>query len=123
MLKNILGLEWTNMKWYGIVAIVFIFFALGGIVYAGANTDKLGFNFGESSHISREISSPSYSSEQLSTTQPKKYSTDCNYWDGQWELLKFQRDQYDYEDASYLRYELEMEKLWDKFKEACYGQK
>ena len=42
------------MKWYGILAIVFIFFALGGIIYAGANTDKIGINFGESSYTSQE---------------------------------------------------------------------
>ena len=31
------------MKWYGILALVFFLFLLAGIVYAGANTDKIGF--------------------------------------------------------------------------------
>ena len=31
------------MKWYGILALVFFLFMLAGIVYAGANTDKIGF--------------------------------------------------------------------------------
>ena len=31
------------MKWFGILALVFIFFVLGGIIYVGANTDKLGY--------------------------------------------------------------------------------
>ncbi len=31
------------MKWYGILALVFSLFLLAGIVYAGANTDKVGF--------------------------------------------------------------------------------
>ena len=31
------------MKWYGILALVFFLFMLAGIVYAGANADKIGF--------------------------------------------------------------------------------
>ena len=31
------------MKWYGTLALVFFLFLLAGIVYAGANTDKIGF--------------------------------------------------------------------------------
>jgi len=31
------------MKWYGTLALVFFMFLLAGIVYAGANTDKIGF--------------------------------------------------------------------------------
>ena len=31
------------MKWYGTFALVFSLFLLAGIVYAGANTDKVGF--------------------------------------------------------------------------------
>lgn len=31
------------MKWYGKFALVFLLFILAGIVYAGANTDKIGF--------------------------------------------------------------------------------
>ena len=31
------------MKWYGILALVFALFMLLALVYAGANTDKIGF--------------------------------------------------------------------------------
>jgi len=31
------------MKWYGTLALVFSLFLLAGLVYAGANTDKVGF--------------------------------------------------------------------------------
>lgn len=47
------------MRWYGIIAFLFIFFALAGIVYIGANTDKIGINFGTPSAISKGISPPS----------------------------------------------------------------
>lgn len=45
------------MKWYGILALLFIISALGGIVYLGANTDKITFGFGEPSYISKQIES------------------------------------------------------------------
>jgi hypothetical protein len=47
------------MKWYGIISFLFIFFALAGIVYVGANTDKVGINFGEPSAISEKFTAPS----------------------------------------------------------------
>jgi hypothetical protein len=46
------------MKWYGIISFLFIFFALGGIVYIGANTDKMEINFGEPSPISKQFTAP-----------------------------------------------------------------
>ena len=35
------------MQWFGILALLFLLFALAGFVYIGANTDKLGFGFGK----------------------------------------------------------------------------
>jgi len=47
------------MKWFGIVALLFLLFVLAGFVYIGANTDKLGFGFGEPSKISEQFTAPS----------------------------------------------------------------
>ena len=49
------------MKWYGILALVFGLFVLAGVVYLGANTDKMGINFGEPSDTSKNVSPPTTS--------------------------------------------------------------
>ena len=41
------------MRWYGILAILFFVFLLGGVVYVGAKPDRIGFDFGEPSAISK----------------------------------------------------------------------
>jgi len=56
------------MKWYGIISFLFIFFALAGIVYVGANTDKIGINFGEPSAISKQV--PTIQSTADVTVEP-----------------------------------------------------
>lgn len=43
------------MKWYGILAFLVLIGGLAGIVYLGANTDKIGINFGEPSFISTQL--------------------------------------------------------------------
>jgi len=47
------------MKWYGIIAFLMLFSILGGLVYLGSNTDKLGGGFGEPSYISSQFTPPS----------------------------------------------------------------
>lgn len=58
------------MKWFGILAFLFIISALGGIVYLGANTDKITFGFGEPNYISKQTES---------TAPPFVYDCDKNY--------------------------------------------
>ncbi|KER05895.1 hypothetical protein AAA799E16_01395 [Marine Group I thaumarchaeote SCGC AAA799-E16] len=47
------------MQWFGILALLFMISALGGVVYIGANTDKLGFDFGSPNAISSQFTAPS----------------------------------------------------------------
>lgn len=110
-----------NMKWYGIVSLVFILIVLGGIVYVGANPSKLGIDFGAPSQISRDMSNPSDNSDQQSV-QPEKRSADCDYWYSQWQLVKSQRDSYSPLSAKYLQFDMEMDEKMVKINEACYGK-
>lgn len=69
------------MKWYAALPFLFIIFALGGIVYLGANTDKITFGFGEPSFISKQVpitsSSPSQSNNPQYTQADKRI---CQQW-------------------------------------------
>ena len=64
------------MKWYGILTLLVLFGGLAGIVYLGANTEKLGFDFGEPSYISKQISDESSSYVQSNKSSEKA----CDQW-------------------------------------------
>ncbi len=55
------------MKWYGIVVFLVIIGGLAGIVYLGVNTEKIEFDFGEPTAISKI--SPTSSTSQSSSSQ------------------------------------------------------
>ena len=73
------------MKWFGGVALLFLLFVLAGFVYIGANTDKLGFDFGEPSAISKQIPNQiteSTSSTSTSTVESNSKNDLCSNIDG-----------------------------------------
>lgn len=85
------------MKWYGIIAFLILIGGLSGIVYLAINGEKLEFDFGEPSFISKEISNPTSSTSQ-STQSSKKI---CDQW--QQELINV-RVQKSLTDTRYLDY-------------------
>ena len=66
------------MQWFGILALLFLLFALAGFVYIGANTDKLGFGFGEPSEISKQITTPITESIASPSTSDSSQSNSKN---------------------------------------------
>ncbi len=63
------------MKWYGVLTFIFVIVALLGIIYLGANTDKIWKGFGEPSFISIPTSSTSI----VLTSSAFGYDCDKNY--------------------------------------------
>ena len=76
------------MKWFGIVALLFMLFVLAGVVYLGANSTKLGLDWGEPSAISKGHIPPTVPSFEL---KMPSFSTGFSSQD-KIDLDKFERE-------------------------------